>query len=102
LAETRPDLVALYEERFRRGAYQPEANGARLQNLVKALVAASGGRSTDPGDTRDVLTGERATPPPTAPDLAAARARHPSVSGPPLVAGVPADPGPQPEQLHLL
>ena len=62
LAETRPDLVALYEQRFRRGAYQPEADGARLQHLVKALVADSGGRSTDPGDTRDVLIGERAVP----------------------------------------
>lgn len=44
LASNRPDLVALYRERFRRRAYQDESEQRRVHEVVDAAVArASGG-----------------------------------------------------------
>ena len=44
LASARPDLVLLYEDRFRRGAYRPRAEGERLSALVDAALAEAPGR----------------------------------------------------------
>ena len=44
LASVRPDLIPLYEDRFRRGAYQPRAEGERLSALVDAALAEAPGR----------------------------------------------------------
>ena len=43
LARDRPDLVPLYERRFRRGSYQPKAEQARLAGLVAQVVKGRGG-----------------------------------------------------------
>jgi DNA repair photolyase len=40
LASARPDLVDLHQRRFRRGAYQPKAEGDRLSSLVDETLAA--------------------------------------------------------------
>ena len=43
LATARPDLVPLYERRFRRGSYQPKAEQARLAAVVADVVKRRGG-----------------------------------------------------------
>ncbi|HEX4081799.1 MAG TPA: radical SAM protein [Acidimicrobiales bacterium] len=42
LATARPDLVPLYERRFRRGSYQPKAEQARLAALVAGVLKKKG------------------------------------------------------------
>ncbi|HEX3947883.1 MAG TPA: radical SAM protein [Acidimicrobiales bacterium] len=42
LAGQRPDLIPLYERRFRRGAYQPKAEQARLSGLVADVLQQKG------------------------------------------------------------
>ena len=42
LATARPDLVPLYERRFRRGSYQPKAEPARLAALVAGVLKEKG------------------------------------------------------------
>jgi DNA repair photolyase len=42
LATARPDLVPLYERRFRRGSYQPKAEQARLTALVAGVLKKKG------------------------------------------------------------
>ncbi len=52
LAGARPDLVPLYERRFRRGSYQPKDEQARLTTLVRALVEEASGRFVPAGSHR--------------------------------------------------
>ena len=63
LAANRPDLVPLYQRRFRRGSYQPKAEQARLSALVSSVLGSSPARphrregarrfTDDPLDRRD-------------------------------------------------
>ena len=41
LAANRPDLVPLYERRFRRGSYQPKSEQARLSAVVASVLRSS-------------------------------------------------------------
>jgi DNA repair photolyase len=50
LSEMRPDLMELYDSRFRRGAYQPKREQERLSALVAAVV-----RPTSPGAARSAM-----------------------------------------------
>ncbi len=52
LTRERPDLVALYEQRFIRGSYQPKAEQARLSAIVSAVLKASRGVSYERKDPR--------------------------------------------------
>ena len=56
LGRARPDLTALYAERFRRGSYQPEAESRRIAEIVEAVGCSSGGafgaRRPAPSPTR--------------------------------------------------
>jgi DNA repair photolyase len=57
LARARPDLVADYEARYRRGAYLPKADQDALATVVHKLVADARGRFAPP-------SGSRLPPPP--------------------------------------
>ena len=45
LAGTRPELLALHAERFRRGSYQPRAEQERICEIVRSVQRPSGQRS---------------------------------------------------------
>ncbi len=78
LAAHRPDLVPLYERRFRRGAYQPKREQVRLAALVGGAAAAAaddagtGAGAGDDGqavpflEARRAVTITRRPPPPPA------------------------------------
>ena len=68
LARARPELVGLYEQRFRKGSYQPRAEQHRISEVVRA-VEESAGR----GSWKRSNTGHR--PSGHAPEMAAARVR---------------------------
>jgi len=57
LSGVRPDLGALYAERFRRGSYQSQAESRRIAEIVEAVGCGPGGRSGG-RETRAVAAGE--------------------------------------------
>ncbi len=69
LATARPDLVPLYERRFRRGSYQPKTEPARLAALVAGVLKKKGSGTRqirryieDLDDPADGVTTERSAP----------------------------------------
>lgn len=72
LAATRPDLVELYANRFRRGSYQAEAEQARVAAIVRESVERAGGLIGVVGGA----SGLRALPDPLDPGSERAPARH--------------------------
>ena len=52
LRQARPDLVRLHAERFRRGAYQAEAERRRVEDAVRAAAASCGVTHHDRGLAR--------------------------------------------------
>jgi DNA repair photolyase len=69
LATARPDLVPLYERRFRRGSYQPKTEQARLAALVAGVLKKKGTGTRqvrryieDLDDPADGVTTERSAP----------------------------------------
>ena len=62
LAQARPDLTPLYEERFRRGSYQPKSV---QQQITQAVAETRGG-----GSRRPVSPYDRTPPPPPEPSPA--------------------------------
>ena len=78
LGRTRPDLLELYAQRFRKGSYQPRAEQHRIAEVVREVVDSTGRGYRKP---------------------------RPSRSRPPLGASAPARPAParpRDEQLRLL
>ena len=54
LEATRPDLVSLYRQRYRRGAYLPKSDQQDLSELVRKLVDQARGRFASPRRIRHV------------------------------------------------
>jgi len=75
LAEQRPDLVPLYQGRFRRGSYQAKDLGARLAATVSSLVRQAGGEAAGGPRRLGAVDGPAGEPDD---GLAAHVARHPS------------------------
>lgn len=85
LARARPDLVAGYEDRYRRGAYLPTAEQEALATTVRKLVADARGRYVRPARA--------------APRARAARGAQPA---PPAGAGAGAGAGRETAEQHPL
>jgi DNA repair photolyase len=72
LQTARPDLVALYERRFGRRAYQPEVEQRRLREVVDVTLGrAPSGRSPSPGPSPRTWRRRRFTTGHESPDPAA-------------------------------
>jgi DNA repair photolyase len=64
LARTRPELVDLYAQRFRKGSYQPRAEQQRVAEVVREVEESAGRRYSRRGHTGARSLGH---PPPEAP-----------------------------------
>ncbi len=60
----RPDLVRLHRERFRRGAYQEDAERERVEGIVRAAALRCGVTGRDRYRSRPEVTGPEGGPGP--------------------------------------